>query len=121
MTPRFTLDDFRHYLRTSQARGFSDLLGRLPATPDSTEGLTQVLSILDALTPAERADPSVLDPNRLHQVGDGCGMTAAEVQRVLSGLYQAVEAIERSSRVTTWERVQTVFTRALFPRLPPPR
>ena len=95
--------DFEDYLSSvSQMKkmgGLSSILGMMPGMgqmkmPDFDEaeaekGMKRTESIIFSMTPEERKNPSLLNPNRKRRIADGAGVDIAEVNRLVKQFEQA--------------------------------
>ena len=89
----FTLDDFRKQLAQMKKMGsLQDLLGHLPqAGPLKALGKAQVderrmvhyAAIIDSMTPAERADPRLLNGSRRARIARGSGRPVHEINQLV--------------------------------------
>ncbi len=89
----FTLDDFRKQLSQMKKLGsLQDLLGHLPqAGPLKALGQAQVddgrlaryAAIIDSMTPAERADPRLLNGSRRARIARGSGRPVHEINQLV--------------------------------------
>ncbi|MGE3803257.1 MAG: hypothetical protein AB7K24_01145 [Gemmataceae bacterium] len=88
--PRITdLSDLRDQLRQALPAGISRLLRYFPALRELLPGqapqqsLSRVLAMLEAMTPAERLRPDIVDSQRRCRIAQGSGTTVEEVKQVL--------------------------------------
>jgi signal recognition particle subunit SRP54 len=89
---RFTLADFLDQMQQIKGMGdLSALAGMLPgvnasmlegADPDG-KAMAHTEAIIQSMTPAEREDPSILNASRKRRIAQGCGLTVADVNRLL--------------------------------------
>jgi signal recognition particle subunit SRP54 len=92
---QFTLEEFRDQLKTVRKMGpLSGIVSMLPgmghvreADLDS-DALTRVLAIVDSMTPAERANPQVLNGSRKRRIARGSGQSVPEINRLLKQFAQ---------------------------------
>ncbi len=89
----FTLEDFRDQLRQVRQMGsLEQLLGMIPGInkikglknmqPDERE-LVKVEAIINSMTPAERANHTLIDGSRRRRIARGSGTTVQDVNRLL--------------------------------------
>jgi signal recognition particle subunit SRP54 len=89
----FTLDDFRNQIRQMQKMGsLESLIEMIPgmkkikalknAKPDERE-LKKVEAIICSMTPAERADYTIINGSRRRRIARGSGTSVEEVNRLL--------------------------------------
>ncbi len=51
--------------------------------------MARIEGIIYSMTPAERANPSILNPSRKHRIARGAGVDIAEVNRLVKQFEQA--------------------------------
>jgi len=89
----FTLEDFRDQLRQVRKMGsLEQLMGMIPGLnkvkglkdmqPDEKE-LVKVEAIINSMTPAERANHTLIDGSRRRRIARGSGTTVQDVNRLL--------------------------------------
>ena len=102
----FTLDDFLEQLKqVRKLGGLGDVLAHLPsaqAAQASEAGvdehrLRRMEAIICSMTPAERAQPAVIDGSRRRRIATGSGTTASEVSELLRN-FSAARKLMRSAR-----------------------
>ena len=90
---QFTLDDFRSQLKTIRRMGpLESVLGMIPGMgqikelaqnkPDEKQ-LSRVEAIITSMTPAERANDSIINGSRRKRIAAGSGTSVEEVNRLL--------------------------------------
>ena len=102
---RFTLSDFLDQMEQMKGMGdLSAIAGMLPgvnasmleeADPDG-KAMAHTQAIIQSMTPAEREDPSILNASRKRRIAQGCGLTVADVNRLLKqfeGMQQMMKAL----------------------------
>ena len=98
------LQDFLVALKQMQAMGpMKQVLGLLPgvnakalqAIPADDKRLKQVEAIVLSMTPAERADPSILSGSRKLRIAKGAGRPVQEVNRLLEQFQQMRKLMKR--------------------------
>ena len=89
----FDLSDMLDQLKTVQRMGpLSDILGMIPGFRGGTniqqnidaKRMKHVEAIICAMTPAERADPTILNGSRKRRIARGSGTNAQQVNQVLA-------------------------------------
>jgi len=94
----FTLQDFLEQLQSIKKMGsLSSLVGMLPGvakaqldTSAIDEGeIRRAEAIITSMTPAERADPRILDGGRRARIAKGAGVTVAEINSLIKRFEQA--------------------------------
>ncbi len=92
----FTLEDFLKQMRQMRKMGsVSSLIGMLPGAKalkdmdiDEKE-MRQVEAIIQAMTPAERNDPKLLNNSRRQRIARGCGRNVSDVNALVKQFEQA--------------------------------
>jgi signal recognition particle subunit SRP54 len=93
---RFTLEDFLEQLQAVKKMGpLSGLIGMLPIVPKEVRNmqlddamLKPVEAIIHSMTPAERADPSLINGSRRSRIAAGSGTTVQAVNDLLERFKQ---------------------------------
>ncbi|WP_193043455.1 signal recognition particle protein [Mycolicibacterium baixiangningiae] len=93
-----TLEDFLEQMLAIRKMGpIGNLLGMLPgagqmkdalAAVDDTQ-LDRVQAIIRGMTPAERADPKIINASRRMRIANGSGVTVAEVNQLVDRFFDA--------------------------------
>jgi len=103
----FTLDDFKKQIRQMKRMGpLSDLAGHLPqvgpfkalaeARIDESR-VARFEAIIDSMTPAERADPKILDGRRRARIARGSGRPVHEVNQLVRQFQELRKMMKSSS------------------------
>src|SRR5438046_2952192 len=99
------LTDFLVALKQMQAMGpLKQVLGLLPgvnakalaAVPADDKRLKHVEAIVLSMTPAERADPSMLNGSRRQRIAKGAGRAVQDVNRLLAQFQQMRKLLKRT-------------------------
>ncbi len=99
------LTDFLVALKQMQAMGpLKQVLGLLPgvnakalaAVPADDKRLKHVEAIVLSMTPAERADPSMLNGSRRQRIAKGAGRAVQDVNRLLEQFQQMRKLLKRT-------------------------
>jgi signal recognition particle subunit SRP54 len=93
---RFTLDDFLDQLQAVKKMGpLSGLMGMLPMVPKEARNmqvddsmLKPVEAIIHSMTPAERADPAIINGSRRSRIAAGSGTSVQDVNELLERFKQ---------------------------------
>jgi signal recognition particle subunit SRP54 len=103
----FTLDDFKKQIRQMKKMGsFADLVGHLPqvgpfkalAKAQVDEGrIAHFEAIIDSMTPAERADPKILNGSRRARIARGSGRPVHEVNQLIKQFQELRKMMKSSS------------------------
>jgi signal recognition particle subunit SRP54 len=93
-----TLEDFLEQMLTIRKMGpIGNLLGMLPgagqmkdalAAVDDTQ-LDRLQAIIRGMTPAERADPKIINASRRLRIANGSGVTVSEVNQLVDRFFEA--------------------------------
>ena len=115
--------DFEDYLSSvSQMKkmgGLTSILSMLPGMggmkmPDIDEseaekGMKRTESIIYSMTPAERRNPSLLNPSRKRRIADGAGVDISEVNRLVKQFEQARKMMKQFPGMTGAKRKHGKF------------
>ena len=93
---RFTLDDFLDQLQAVKKMGpISGLMGMLPMVPKEARNmqvddsmLKPVEAIIHSMTPAERAEPAIINGSRRSRIAAGSGTSVQDVNELLERFKQ---------------------------------
>jgi signal recognition particle subunit SRP54 len=93
---RFSLDDFLDQLQAVKKMGpLSGLVGMLPMVPKEARNmqvddsmLKPVEAIIHSMTPAERADPAIINGSRRSRIAAGSGTSVQDVNELLERFKQ---------------------------------
>ena len=93
---KFTLEDFRNQMiKMSKPGLMTKMLGLLPGmpnmgemaaqmnSPEAAKGIKQMCGIIDSMTPAERTDPSIIEPRRRQRIATGSGVQPKQVNELI--------------------------------------
>jgi signal recognition particle subunit SRP54 len=104
----FTLDDFLEQMQQVKKMGPLDqLLGMLPGMggmAKEAQGalergeLKRVEAIILSMTPAERADPSILNASRRRRIASGSGTTPPDVNRLIKQFAEMQKVMRMMAR-----------------------
>ena len=103
----FTLEDFKKQIVQMKKMGsLTDLLGHLPqAGPFKALGKAQIdegkiahfAAIIDSMTPAERADPRILNGSRRARIARGSGRPVHEINQLVKQFLEMRKMMKSSS------------------------
>ena len=94
----FTLDDFLQQMQAVRKMGsLSKILGMLPGMAEMKDQIAgidereidRLQAMIQSMTPAERADPKVIDGSRRQRISRGSGTTVAQVNSLVDRFFQA--------------------------------
>ena len=100
----FTLEDFLEQLQAIRRMGpIGNLLGMLPGAGQMKEALAAVddrdldrtAAIIRSMTPAERADPKMINGSRRLRIANGSGVTVSEVNSLVDRFFEARKMMSR--------------------------
>ncbi|WP_415822693.1 signal recognition particle protein, partial [Mycobacterium senriense] len=93
-----TLEDFLEQMLAIRKMGpIGNLLGMLPGAGQMKDALAQVddrqldrlQAIIRGMTPAERADPKIINASRRLRIANGSGVTVSEVNQLVDRFFEA--------------------------------
>ncbi|OBF34285.1 signal recognition particle protein [Mycobacterium sp. ACS1612] len=93
-----TLEDFLEQMLAIRKMGpIGNLLGMLPGAGQMKEALAavddsqldRVQAIIRGMTPAERADPKIINASRRLRIANGSGVTVSEVNQLVDRFFEA--------------------------------
>ena len=94
----FTLDDFLEQMQAIRKMGsLSKIMGMLPGMGQFRDQLAnfdereidRVQAIIQSMTPAERANPKIIDGSRRARIARGCGRHVSEVNLLVDRFFEA--------------------------------
>jgi signal recognition particle subunit SRP54 len=94
----FTLDDFLEQMQALRKMGsLSKIMGMLPGMGQYRDQLAnfdereidRVQAIIQSMTPAERANPKMIDGSRRARIARGCGRHVSEVNLLVERFFEA--------------------------------
>ena len=102
----FTLEDFLEQMMMIRKMGpIGNLLGMLPGMGQMKEAISQVddrdidrvAAIIRSMTPAERADPKMINGSRRLRIANGSGTTVMEVNQLVDRFFEARKMLKQVS------------------------
>ncbi len=107
---QFDLEDFRTQLRRIRKMGpLNQFLSLMPGMPkealrevekDGGKSLKRVEAILDSMTQAERAKPTILDGSRRRRIARGSGTSVQEVNRLIAQFDDMRKMMKRMAKMS---------------------
>ncbi len=103
---QLTLDDFLEQMMAVRRMGpIANLLGMLPGAGDMKEALGQVdekqldriQAIIRGMTPAERADPKIINASRRLRIANGSGVKVSDVNQLVDRFFDARKMMAQMS------------------------
>ncbi len=106
----FTLDDFKNQLQQIKKMGsLESIMGMIPgmgkmmkqmqgAQPSEKE-LKRIEAIIDSMTPAERANQSIINGSRRIRIAKGSGTTVQEVNQLLKRFTEAQKVVKQLQKL----------------------
>ncbi|HTZ44543.1 MAG TPA: signal recognition particle protein [Jatrophihabitans sp.] len=100
----FTLEDFLEQLQAIRRMGpIGNLLGMLPGAGQMKEALAAVddkdldrtAAIIRSMTPAERAEPKIINGSRRLRIANGSGVAVSEVNNLVDRFFEARKMMSR--------------------------
>jgi signal recognition particle subunit SRP54 len=103
---RFTLEDFHEQLQQMKRMGpLQSVLGMLPGMPKEIRDakiddrdIARVEAIIRSMTPAERADPVIINGSRRSRIAMGSGTTPTDVNQLLKQ-FRDMQKLMRSAGI----------------------
>jgi signal recognition particle subunit SRP54 len=95
---QFTLEDFLEQLQAIRRMGpIGNLLGMMPGMGQMKEAISQIddrdldrtAAIIRGMTPAERANPKIINGSRRLRIANGSGVTVSEVNQLVDRFFEA--------------------------------
>jgi signal recognition particle subunit SRP54 len=95
---QFTLEDFLDQLQAIRRMGpIGNLLGMMPGMGQMKEAISQIddrdldrtAAIIRGMTPAERANPKIINGSRRLRIANGSGVTVSEVNQLVDRFFEA--------------------------------
>jgi signal recognition particle subunit SRP54 len=102
----FTLEDFLSQLQAIRKMGpIGNLLGMLPGAGQIKDALANVddkdldrtAAIIRSMTPAERADPKMINGSRRLRIANGSGVKVNDVNNLVDRFFEARKMMQRMS------------------------
>ncbi|MGH3785323.1 MAG: signal recognition particle protein [Pseudonocardiaceae bacterium] len=99
-----TLEDFLEQMQAIRKMGpIANLLGMLPGAAGMKEQLAQVddkqldrlQAIICGMTPAERADPKIINASRRQRIARGSGVTVSDVNQLVERFFEARKMMQQ--------------------------
>jgi signal recognition particle subunit SRP54 len=99
-----TLEDFLEQMQAIRRMGpIANLLGMLPGVAGMKEQLAQVddkqldrlQAIICGMTPAERADPKIINASRRQRIARGSGVAVSEVNQLVERFFEARKMMQQ--------------------------
>ncbi|MGH3414628.1 MAG: signal recognition particle protein [Marmoricola sp.] len=103
----FTLDDFLEQMQQLRKMGsMSKMLGMLPGMAQYREQLEnfdereidRVQAIIQSMTPAERANPKMIDGSRRSRIAKGSGRNVSDVNDLVDRFFEARKMMQQVAR-----------------------
>ena len=113
---KFDFNDFRSQLEQIKKMGnMKDLMGMIPGMDKALKGVEisddafkPIEAIINSMTPAERANPQLINGSRKNRIAKGAGLTIVEVNRFLTQFEQTSKMMHK---VQTMQRSGKMFRR----------
>ena len=122
-TNDFTLEDFLSQMQQIKKMGpLQDLIGMIPGMnqlnlDDALQGkdpgkeMARTEAIIQSMTPAERANPSILNGPRKKRIALGCGRTIADVNRLLKQFEEMKKMMKQMNNTPKGKKGKLPFFR----------
>jgi signal recognition particle subunit SRP54 len=111
---RFTLDDFLVQMRQMKKMGpLKDILKLMPGMGDQMDAMQMedgemegMEAIIQSMTPAERADPTILEANRRRRIARGSGTEPEDVSGLVKSFQMAAGMMKQMAGLGTRDRMK---------------
>jgi signal recognition particle subunit SRP54 len=112
----FTMGDFLQRMDEIQRLGgWNEILRTLPGigslaitVKDTTSEMRRIKSIVHSMTPAERADGSLMTSSRLLRIARGSGTTSADVSKMIADFYRVRIMMRKLSGLSMAQRIRKI-------------
>ena len=103
----FTLDDFLEQMQQVRKMGsLTKMLGMLPGMGQFRDQLEnfdereidRIQAIIQSMTPAERANPKIIDGSRRARIAKGSGRTVADVNQLVDRFFEARKMMQQMAQ-----------------------
>jgi signal recognition particle subunit SRP54 len=103
----FTLDDFLEQMQQVRKMGsLTKMLGMLPGMGQFRDQLEnfdereidRIQAIIQSMTPAERANPKMIDGSRRSRIAKGSGRTVADINQLVDRFFEARKMMQQMAR-----------------------
>ncbi|MGO4258302.1 signal recognition particle protein [Marmoricola sp. RAF53] len=103
----FTLDDFLEQMQQIRKMGsLTKMLGMLPGMGQFRDQLEnfdereidRIQAIIQSMTPAERANPKMIDGSRRSRIAKGSGRAVSDVNQLVDRFFEARKAMQQMAR-----------------------
>jgi signal recognition particle subunit SRP54 len=103
----FTLDDFLEQMQQVRKLGsMSKIMGMLPGMGQFRDQIDnfdereidRIQAVIQSMTPAERANPKLIDGSRRSRIAKGSGRTVSDVNQLVDRFFQARRMMESMAR-----------------------
>jgi signal recognition particle subunit SRP54 len=103
----FTLEDFLEQMQQVQKMGsLTKMLGMLPGMGQFRDQLDnfdpreidRIQAVIQSMTPAERANPKMIDGSRRSRIAKGSGRTVADVNQLVDRFFEARKMMQQMAR-----------------------
>jgi signal recognition particle subunit SRP54 len=115
---KFDLNDFRQQISSIKKMGsVGDLLGKIPGLNqmagqlegvDADGEVQRIQGIIDSMTPAERADPHMIDISRRRRIAAGAGVDPADVSGLVKQFDAMAAMVKAMSQMTMLDRLRSL-------------
>ncbi|WP_181310514.1 signal recognition particle protein [Nocardioides campestrisoli] len=103
----FTLDDFMQQMQQLRKLGsMTKIMGMLPGMGQYREQLEnfdereldRIQAIISSMTPAERANPKIIDGSRRARISKGSGTTVSDVNQLVDRFFEARKMMQQMAK-----------------------
>ena len=119
---QFNFNDFLEQMESMKKMGsMKSLIGMIPGMSgmagalkdfdlDNSQELKQIKAMVSSMTPKEREDPELLNNSRKQRIAQGCGLSQAEVNRVLKQFKNAGKMAKKFSSKKGMQDLQNMMS-----------
>lgn len=108
----FTFDDFLTQMQSiKNMGGINDILSMIPGMGNQLKGVEvdesamgRIEAMIYSMTPAERANPNLLNPSRKKRIADGAGVSLQEVNKMCKQFEQSRKMMKQMTGMTKGKR-----------------
>ncbi|MCA9269268.1 MAG: signal recognition particle protein [Planctomycetales bacterium] len=108
---QFTLEDFRAQMAQIARPGLMQkmlkMMPGMPSMPEVSEkDLSRLFGVIDAMTPGERQNPTIIDPSRRNRIAKGAGVQTSEVNDLVKQFGAMKQLMESMAGKGVGERMK---------------
>ncbi|HQR08952.1 MAG TPA: signal recognition particle protein [Gemmatales bacterium] len=113
----FTLDDFRKQFAMVHQLGMKNMMGMMPGMSemmkdvdeDPDKVMTRFQGMIDAMTPAEKKNPDLIDLSRRRRIATGAGVQAHEIKKFLEQFTVARTMARQMNSMSMMQKMKMIM------------